>query len=117
MRTALALRAVERHEGFKLQAEPGEVCTTKPSGEVIHTSGLVSVDAKKGDKIIWGKPGARLQYILEKQTRRSLCWRASGFAQSFTWERLEEPEMPEALGAHDWPLRKEDNTARRASRG
>ena len=90
------------------------VCTTRPSGEVNRTSGLVRVDGKKGDKIIWGKPGARLQYILEKQTHRSLCWRASGFAQSFTWERLEEPEMPEALEAHDWPLRKEDNTARRA---
>ncbi len=49
------------------------VCTTKPSGEVIHTSGLVRVDEKKGDKIICGKPGTRLQYILEKQTHRSLC--------------------------------------------
>ncbi len=48
-----------------------------------------------------GRPGAR-QHILERQTHRSLCWRARGIAQPFIWERLEEPEIPE------------DNTARRA---
>ncbi len=70
------------------------VCTTRPSGEVIHASGLIHVDEKDGDKIIWGRPGAR-QYILERQTHRSLCWRARSIAQPFIWERLEEPEIPE----------------------
>ena len=59
---------------YKLSLDDGlmSVCTTRPSGEVITTRGLITVAADR--EVVWGKFGARMQYILEKRTENSLLW-------------------------------------------
>lgn len=64
------------------------VCTTRPSGEVIRTSGLIRLE-RRGDtgRLVWGRKGARFVYTLGKLESQSLVWQCGNSAQ-FSWERL-----------------------------
>ena len=68
------------------------VCTTRPSGEVLATIGLIRVQQDDGqDVVVWGKVGGRAQYALEKRSDNSLQWRAKrGHFKPFTWKRIRE---------------------------
>lgn len=70
--------------------------TTRPSGEVIVTLGLIRAESADGGRVVWGKVGARFRYVLDKINDQELCWKSS-FAAPFHWERKEKDEdEPEA---------------------
>mmetsp|Transcript_100824 Transcript_100824/g.256517 ORF Transcript_100824/g.256517 Transcript_100824/m.256517 type:complete len:530 (+) Transcript_100824:86-1675(+) len=62
--------------------------TTRPTGKVISTRGLVRLD-EKTNWIIWGRSGPRTEYWLSKLDPRSLVWDRDGSA-AFEWLRIGE---------------------------
>lgn len=64
------------------------VCTTRPSGEVIRTGGLIRIEwSATTGRVVWGKKGARFMYTIGHLDEQSLRWQ-SGFAAPFSWDRL-----------------------------
>lgn len=69
-----------------------EVCTTRPSGDVLRTAGLIRIEWR-GDvgRVVWGKVGARFLYTIGKLDDTALEWTCSfGTRNTFTWRRLAE---------------------------
>ena len=68
------------------------VCTTRPTGKVVHTTGLIRVVHVPGiwrgtcSRVVWGT-GTRIRYTLGHLDEQSLKWQ-SCTAAPFFWERL-----------------------------
>jgi len=84
-----------------------EVCTTRPSGEVIRTPGLIRIEWRSDSgRIVWGRSGSRSQYTIAELDGSTLLWQRGGSAP-FQWQRHDkpdedEPEAEEASAKPSW---------------
>jgi len=88
------------------------VATTRPSGHVLRTKGLVRAQWRGAEgRIVWGRPGSPVVFNLGSLSPRKLRWERpgqQGTAAPYVWEREEEPapepapcsEAATAEGAH-----------------
>lgn len=81
----------QKGSSYKLRLDDNgamSVRTTRPSGDVIRTVGLIRVDNSKRKRgVVWGKNGSSL-YVLDKIADHTLRWRSNCSSSSFSWERL-----------------------------
>jgi len=65
------------------------VTTTRPSGEVKTTTGMIRLDSDDQNEVVWGKPGCRYPYVLCKESDKRIKWETTkSGGKSFVWERL-----------------------------
>lgn len=72
--------------------EAGTVClsTTRPSGAVLNSKGLIH---EADGRVVWGRPGQRHMYTLEKSHESVLRWRSSNeHGNAFDWTRQDSNE-------------------------
>lgn len=71
------------------------VTTTRSSGDVITTSGLIHVEWRYDyGRIVWGRGGARVQYTISCMDHEKLVWSRSR-DRPFEWTRVEGLEVDE----------------------
>merc|ERR1712217_881134 len=85
----------EDHNGSSYDvslSEKGAVLlnTTRPSGEVVHSNGLIRESA---GRIVWGRPRQRKVYTLEKENNNTLRWLSSDeHGNAFDWKRQDSSD-------------------------
>eukprot|EP00927_Polykrikos_kofoidii_P073091 TRINITY_DN69167_c0_g1_i1.p1 TRINITY_DN69167_c0_g1~~TRINITY_DN69167_c0_g1_i1.p1 ORF type:complete len:630 (-),score=104.07 TRINITY_DN69167_c0_g1_i1:157-2046(-) len=86
----------QRGSTYTLDLDEGgtnmDVCTTRPSGGVIQTRGLIRVE-KRSDgsgRVVWGRGGPRVQYTIANLDDESMTWERAG-SKPFDWHRVSSP--------------------------